>query len=240
MRAGDLAVGLIAVEVEDPAWAEVPGVEAVVVEAATAALTHDIPSPRAGDGRARGPERSEGAWADEGPRRPGDDLSAGAGGGGRARKGRRGPSSSHSAPLHGPLRLPRGETDFCVGPVTILLTDDATVRDLNARFRGKDYDTNVLSFPAAPQPGQAGPPPLGDLALAFGVCAAEAAAQGKTLADHLRHLIVHGALHLLGHDHEDDSEAEAMEGLEREILAGLGVADPYGAERLNPAALDHV
>ena len=116
------------------------------------------------------------------------------------------------------------------GPVTILLTDDATVRDLNARFRAKDYATNVLSFPAALQPGLAGPQPLGDLALAYGVCATEAAAQGKTLADHLRHLVVHGVLHLLGHDHEDDAEAEAMEALEREILASLGVADPYRAE----------
>ena len=116
------------------------------------------------------------------------------------------------------------------GPITILLTDDATVRDLNARFRGKDIATNVLSFPAAPQPGLAGSQALGDLALAFGVCATEARAQGKSLADHLRHLVVHGVLHLLGHDHEDDAEAEAMEALEREILAGLGVADPYRTE----------
>jgi len=119
------------------------------------------------------------------------------------------------------------------GPVTILLTDDATVRDLNARFRDKDYATNVLSFPAAPQPGVNGPRPLGDLALAYGVCSAEAAAQCKTLADHLRHLVVHGVLHLLGHDHENDAEAEAMEALEREILADLGVTDPYRAEAGN-------
>ena len=126
------------------------------------------------------------------------------------------------------------------GPVTLLLTDDDTVRDLNARFRGKDHATNVLSFPAAPQPGLPGPQPLGDLALAFGVCAAEAAAQGKTLADHLRHLVVHGVLHLLGHDHEDDAEAEAMEALEREILAGLGVADPYRSAALGEIGVDHV
>ena len=127
-----------------------------------------------------------------------------------------------------------------IGPVTILLTDDATVRDLNARFRGKDYATNVLSFPAAAQPGLAGPQPLGDLALAYGICAAEAAAQGKTLADHLRHLVAHGVLHLLGHDHEDEAEAEAMEALERRILAGLGVADPYGAEVMSEAGAGHV
>jgi probable rRNA maturation factor len=116
------------------------------------------------------------------------------------------------------------------GDVVVLLTDDATVRDLNARFRGRDQPTNVLSFPAADMtlPGQA--PHLGDLVLAFGVCAAEAAAQGKSLADHLAHLTVHGVLHLLGRDHEDEAEAEAMEAEERTILARLGVADPYRAD----------
>lgn len=116
------------------------------------------------------------------------------------------------------------------GGVVVLLTDDATVRDLNARFRNRDQPTNVLSFPAAEMslPGEA--PPLGDIVLAFGVCAAEAEAQGKTLADHLAHLTVHGVLHLLGRDHEDEAEAEAMEAEERSILATLGVADPYRAD----------
>jgi len=109
------------------------------------------------------------------------------------------------------------------GDVVVLLSDDAAVQDLNARFRGKDRATNVLSFPAP----QSAAPHLGDLVLAFGVCAAEAQAQGKTLADHLSHLTVHGVLHLLGRDHEDEAEAEEMEAEERAILASLGVADPY-------------
>ncbi len=107
--------------------------------------------------------------------------------------------------------------------VTVLLADDETVRGLNARFRGKDSATNVLSFPA---PAFARPH-LGDLALACGVCKAEASAQGKSLADHLSHLTVHGVLHLLGWDHEADAQAEAMEAMERRILHQLGVRDPY-------------
>ena len=113
------------------------------------------------------------------------------------------------------------------GDIVVLLTDDEAVRDLNARFRDKDRPTNVLSFPA---PENAAPH-LGDIVLAYGVCAAEAEAQGKTLADHLSHLVVHGVLHLLGRDHEDDAEAEEMEAEEREILAQIGVADPYIAEQ---------
>jgi probable rRNA maturation factor len=107
--------------------------------------------------------------------------------------------------------------------VTLLLTDDATVRELNDRFRQQDKPTNVLSFPAPTNPEHF----LGDVALACGVCAREAAEQGKPLAHHLQHLVAHGVLHLLGYDHEGDAEAEAMEGLERTVLAGLGVPDPY-------------
>jgi probable rRNA maturation factor len=109
------------------------------------------------------------------------------------------------------------------GGITVLLTDDATVRDLNLRFRAKDAATNVLSFPS----GSNSHGRLGDIALAYGVCAAEAREQGKPLGDHLQHLVAHGVLHLLGYDHADDAEAEAMEALERRILAGLGIGDPY-------------
>ena len=107
--------------------------------------------------------------------------------------------------------------------VVALLTDDDGVKALNAQFRGKDEPTNVLSFPA---PATARPH-LGDIVLAYGVCAREAEAQGKPLAHHLMHLTAHGVLHLLGYDHESDADAERMEALEREILAGLGVPDPY-------------
>lgn len=111
------------------------------------------------------------------------------------------------------------------GGVTFLLTDDESVRELNAQFRGKDSATNVLSFPAPANPEHH----LGDVALAYGVCAREAIEQGKPLSHHLQHLTVHGVLHLLGYDHIGDDEAEAMEGLERAVLAGLGVPDPYAA-----------
>jgi len=107
--------------------------------------------------------------------------------------------------------------------LVILLTDDETVRDLNARFRGQDAATNVLSFPAPQNPDRH----LGDVALAYEICAREADEQGKPLANHLQHLVAHGVLHLVGYDHQSDAEAEAMEALEREILAGLGVPDPY-------------
>lgn len=109
------------------------------------------------------------------------------------------------------------------GAVTILLTDDASVAELNERFRGKAGPTNVLSFPAPENPEDH----LGDIALAYGVCAREAAGQGKPLAHHLQHLVAHGVLHLLGYDHLTEAEAEEMEALERRILAGLGVPDPY-------------
>lgn len=111
------------------------------------------------------------------------------------------------------------------GTVTVLLTGDDEVKDLNARFRRQAKPTNVLSFPAAENPEHL----LGDLALAFGVCAREAQEQGKPLSHHLQHLVAHGVLHLLGYDHQREDEAEAMEAAEREVLAGLGIPDPYAA-----------
>jgi probable rRNA maturation factor len=116
------------------------------------------------------------------------------------------------------------------GGVTILLTDDERVADLNQRFRDKPGPTNVLSFPMPENPEAQ----LGDIALAYGVCAREAEEQGKPLAHHLSHLVAHGVLHLLGYDHETDAEAEEMEARERQILAPLGVPDPYATERPAP------
>jgi probable rRNA maturation factor len=119
-------------------------------------------------------------------------------------------------------------TDAGSGPaeVSLMLSDDAAVRTLNRRWRGKDAPTNVLSFSAGDDvPG--GPRLLGDVVLAFETVAREAAAQGKPLAHHVRHLIVHGVLHLLGHDHERERAAVQMERRERRILEGFGVPDPY-------------
>jgi probable rRNA maturation factor len=110
--------------------------------------------------------------------------------------------------------------------LSVMLADDAAVRALNKRWRGHDEPTNVLSFPAPDANGDAW---LGDIAIAYETTAREAQSEGKPVSDHLAHLAVHGFLHLLGYDHATDDEAEAMEGLERQILARLGIADPYGA-----------
>jgi probable rRNA maturation factor len=111
--------------------------------------------------------------------------------------------------------------------LSLMLADDATVRTLNARWRGKDAPTNVLAFASEETPSLGRPLLLGDVVLAYETVAAEAAVQGKSLADHLRHLVIHGVLHLLGYDHLAAAPARRMEALETRILASLGVADPY-------------
>jgi probable rRNA maturation factor len=119
--------------------------------------------------------------------------------------------------------------------ISVRLTSDEEVHTLNRQYRGKDRPTNVLSFPmiqpdlldTVTQNSDDGEVILGDIVLAHGVCAAEAAEKGISVEDHATHLIVHGVLHLLGHDHGDDAAAEAMEGIERDALASLGIDDPY-------------
>jgi probable rRNA maturation factor len=114
--------------------------------------------------------------------------------------------------------------------LSLVFSDDEEVRSLNRLWRGQDKPTNVLSFPAGEGAPVSGAPfLLGDVVLAFATVAREAAAQGKPFPDHVRHLVVHGVLHLFGHDHEDEAEAEAMEQLERRVLAEFGVPDPYRA-----------
>jgi probable rRNA maturation factor len=134
-------------------------------------------------------------------------------------------------------RTPHGE--MLTYPVTveisIRLTTDAEVQTLNAQYRHKDKPTNVLSFPMVQadlldtidQNSDDGEVLLGDIVLAYGVCAAEAEERGISIEQHATHLIVHGTLHLLGYDHLEDREAEAMEAIEIDALAALGLADPY-------------
>jgi len=112
------------------------------------------------------------------------------------------------------------------GELTIRLVDEAEGRQLNGDFRGRDYATNVLSFPFEAPPGMQADI-LGDLAICAPVVAREAAEQDKPVAAHWAHMVVHGVLHLLGYDHQDDAEAEQMEALERDIMAAMGFADPY-------------
>jgi probable rRNA maturation factor len=115
--------------------------------------------------------------------------------------------------------------------LAVMLTDDAGIRTLNSNWRGIDKPTNVLSFPALQPTGTGGPDDaprmLGDIAIAYQTTRREADDEGKPFDHHLSHLAVHGFLHLIGYDHENDADAEAMEALEREILAQLGIPDPY-------------
>jgi probable rRNA maturation factor len=112
--------------------------------------------------------------------------------------------------------------------VGVTLSDDAAIAVLNGRWRDKPKPTNVLSFPSAPSPMPGVPRFLGDIVLAYETIEKEAREEGKSFDAHLAHLVVHGLLHLLGFDHETDDDAEMMEALETRILAGMGIADPYG------------
>lgn len=120
------------------------------------------------------------------------------------------------------------EFDDVDSELSLVFTDDANIRTINAKWRHIDKATNVLSFPAFPmQPGQRPGPILGDIVIARETVQREAQEENKSFDDHLNHLIVHGLLHLTGYDHQNDDEAEQMESLERKILASLGISDPY-------------
>ncbi|HEU4659724.1 MAG TPA: rRNA maturation RNase YbeY [Pseudolabrys sp.] len=113
------------------------------------------------------------------------------------------------------------------GEISVVLTNDKTIRALNRDWRGIDAPTNVLSFPARAVNGSMGPAPLGDIVIAFETLKRESKEEGKPFLHHLSHLAVHGFLHLLGYDHQTNRQAAAMERMERTILAGLKIDDPY-------------
>ena len=115
--------------------------------------------------------------------------------------------------------------------VSLVFTDDASIREINAEWRQQDKPTNVLSFPAFPvTPGEKPGPMLGDIVIARETVEREAVDLGKSFEEHLTHLLVHGFLHLLGYDHMETEEAEEMEALETRILASLGISDPYAGQ----------
>ena len=121
-------------------------------------------------------------------------------------------------------RMALKSADAAAGTLTVLLTDDTALKDLNRRFCGKPRTTNVLSFPS-PDPAY-----LGDIAIAYGIVAREARAQDKRIKAHAAHLTVHGVLHLSGYDHHKEPDALVMEALEAQILARLGLPNPYSGK----------
>jgi probable rRNA maturation factor len=137
------------------------------------------------------------------------------------------------AVIHRAIAAAAETVDAGVGEaeLAVMLTDDAGIRTLNSNWRGIDKPTNVLSFPALQPTGRGGPDDaprmLGDIAIAYETTRKEADDEQKPFDHHLSHLAVHGFLHLIGYDHEKDADAEAMETLEQEILAQLGIPDPY-------------
>lgn len=140
-------------------------------------------------------------------------------------------ASARAAPPETPAIIARAiraaaATMQSTGSVSVLIEDDAGIRVLNRQWRGIDEATNVLSFPAAEMPGMTAKY-LGDIAISYETVAREAEAAARPYAHHLAHLAVHGFLHLLGYDHQADLAAEEMEELERHILNGLGIPDPY-------------
>ena len=116
--------------------------------------------------------------------------------------------------------------------VSVLLVDDARIRSLNAQWRNIDKATNVLSFPASAPGKLASNLLLGDIVIAFETVQREAGDESKSLANHFSHLVVHGFLHLIGYDHENEGDAETMEALEIKVLAGLKIANPYSETEL--------
>ena len=121
----------------------------------------------------------------------------------------------------------RGLTPTGTARSEIVFTTDEAIRSLNGTFRGKDAPTNVLAFPSGEPPAADGTHELGSVALAYGVMMKEATERGIPIGHHVTHLTLHGLLHLLGYDHEEEAERLAMEAIEVEILAGLGIPDPY-------------
>ncbi len=133
--------------------------------------------------------------------------------------------------LNAALEQVREQVPDGVLEVSLVLSDDSTVQELNQTWRDKDGPTNVLSFPAFdpedPQVPDGAPVLLGDIILAYETCAQESVRDNITLDEHLAHLVIHGFLHLLGYDHQDQPQAEEMEALETAILATMGIQDPY-------------
>ncbi|KIT16497.1 rRNA maturation RNase YbeY [Jannaschia aquimarina] len=125
------------------------------------------------------------------------------------------------------------------GEVVVLGCDDTRIAALNADFRGKSRPTNVLSWPSAERDPGSIPDEeeLGDIAISYDTCAREAAEQGKAFDEHVIHLLIHATLHLLGHDHQNEAEASRMETIERNVMASLGLPDPYRDDILHGPCL---